>query len=536
VLIQIAVLVVLAIGCVNMANLMLVRSNVRMKELAIRFSLGAGRWRIVRQLLIESLTLAVIGATIGVALAYAGVRLLSTLGAKDLPRGATLHIDGRVLLVTAAVAVATGLLFGSVPVLHLLRQDLNEVFRGKERGGTAARHAVSVRSVLVSAQVSLAFVLLMGAGLLTLTFYRLLAVRPGFTGDGVMTVRVALPEWRYKDDAVKRTFLARVRESVAGLPGIRRVGATTYLPFSNNRNASLIRIVGRPMTSGDLPPVPGWNFVDSGYLPAMGIPVIRGRNIADSDGADAPKVCLIDEFLARKYWPKGDPIGSEIQIGDPTDSKAPKFTIVGVVGSVKVVSLDERNPVGTVYFSNQQMTSPFNFFVIKMQRDDPQLVSAIRQQVSRIDPELAVFDTKTMPQRIGESLVSQRAAMTLCMMFGGLALLLAAVGIYGVLAYSVTQRTREIGIRSAIGAEPRDILGMVIGQGLRVSIAGLVIGAVAAFALTRLMASLLYGVKPADPLVFAGAAVVLGAAALIASAIPSIRAVRIQPSNALRYE
>lgn len=533
-LLQIAVGAVLLIGCVNLANLMLVRSNVRMRELAVRFSLGATRWRLGRQLLTESIALAAVGGSLGVAVGFAGVRLLSYLGAKDLPRGATIHIDGGVLGFTAAVAIVTGILFGSVPLIQLVRRDLQVVFRENDRTGTTGKRALWVRSALVVSQVSLAFILLIGSALLAMSFSRLLAVDPGFKSDRVTTARISLPRSRYKEDAAARNFLTGVLAELRSVPGLRAVGLTTFLPFSGNNNSSVLTFESYPLKPGDLPPVPGWNTIDSGYVPAMNVPVLQGRTFSETDGADAPRVALIDQFLAKKYFPKGDAIGKRLKRG--LDSTDPMCTIVGVVGSVKTGDLAEQNPVGQVYFPYQQFTPRAVHVVIKTDRDDPQIASTVRRIVLKADPELPIFDTKSMPQRISSSLQSRRAAMILCLVFAALALLLASIGIYGVLAYSVTQRTREFGIRVALGATVQDVLGMVVGQGAKLAGIGLLIGAAAALALTRLMSTMLFGVKPSDPGVFLLVALVLGAIAMLASLVPSFRAVRIRPANALRHE
>jgi predicted permease len=534
-LLQIAVGAVLLIGCVNLANLMLVRSNIRLKELAIRFSLGAGRWRIARQLITESVTLAVLGGAFGVAVAYAGVRLLTWLGARELPRATTIAIDGSVLAFTALIAVVTGLVFGTVPLASVLRRDLNSVVRDSSRTGTAGRHTLSLRSALVACQVSLAFVLLIGAGLLTLSFSRLLNVKPGFQPEKVLSAEFSLPRVRYKDDAPARNFISGLMERLRAIPGVEHAGATTYLPFSGNNNSSVISIDGRPLAPGENPPVPGWNTIDSGYLAAMNIPLLQGRNFSESDGPDAPKVVIIDQFLARKYWPNGDAVGARLHRGfETTDTLC---TIVGVVGQVKTGDLAEKNPVGQIYFPYKQFT-PRGMHVVMRSRQGSgaELVNAARRELRSADAELPLFDVKTMPERVTGSLLSRRAAMILCATFSGLALLLAAVGVYGVLSYSVTQRTREFGIRSALGATVGDILKMVLGHGLRLAGVGLVLGIVAALMLVRFMTSLLFEVKPADPAVYLSGIAVLGAVALLAALIPSLRAVRVRPAVALRHE
>ena len=531
---QAAVGLVLLIGCVNLANLMLVRSNVRMKELAIRYSLGARRWRLGRQVLTESLTLAVGGGALGALVAVAGVRLLALLGTDQLPRGGSIHVDLRVLAFTAATAIVTGLVFGSVPMVHILRRDLNEVFRGNERGGTAGQHALWIRSALVVSQVALAFVLLIGSGLLTLTFLRLLNVDPGFRPESVVTAQISLPYSRYHEDTRARTFFSTVLDKLRNTPGVLGAGAASFLPFGGNDNESAIAIVGQDLRPGEAPPVPAWNNIDAGYIPAMGIRLLAGRNFTEQDNEKAPKVMLIDEYMAKRYFPKGNAIGSQIRHG--MDKESDICTIVGIVANVKSMDLSGHNPPGEIYFPYAQHVPNTMHLVVRVRGDDPAAIASIRRQVLAADPELAMFDAKTMTERIASSLLNQRAAMALCLTFGALALLLSAVGIYGVLAYTVTQRTREFGIRVALGAGARDVIGMVVGNGLRMAALGLALGAVGAFLLTRFMAAMLYGVKPADPGVFAVVAVILALVAVTASLIPSIRAVRIRPSTALRYE
>jgi putative ABC transport system permease protein len=494
--------------------------------------LGAGRWRPSRQLLTESITLSVLGGLLGIGIALGGVRLLSTLGAEELPRGANLQLDGGVLAFTMVMTVLTGLAFGCVPLLHLFKRDLNEVFRGNERMGTAGRHALSLRAALVVTQVSLAFVLLIGSGLLTRSFMRLLTVDPGFQAENVATAQFSLPSNRYKEDVQRRNFVTMLLDKVRSIPGVKHSGITTYLPFSGRNNASAIRIMDRPLAPGELPPVPGWNTIDSGYLQAMRIPLLAGRNFSDSDGPDSMRVALVDQFMARKYWPNGTPLGAKIQEFESEN----QFTVIGIVGSVKTGDLAEQNPLGQIYFHYKQSVLDNMHVVLRGEAEKTPLTNALRRELAQIDPELALFDARMMPERMSRSLSNRRAAMALCVIFAGLALLLSAIGIYGVLAYSVTQRTREIGIRMALGAEARDVLRMVLGQGVKVTAIGLAIGAVGAFFLTRAMSALLYEVKPHDPLVFLSTGALLAAVALIASFIPSLRAVWIQPSVALRQE
>ncbi|HEX5083322.1 MAG TPA: ABC transporter permease, partial [Blastocatellia bacterium] len=400
-LLQAAVMGVLLIGCVNLANLTLVRASGRIKELAVRFSLGAGRWRLSRQLLTESVVISALGGLLGIGVALAGVRMLSWLGARELPRGGDIRIDSGVLLFTMAITLLTGLAFGSVPLLSLFKRDLNEVFRGNDRTGTAGRHALSLRAALVVIQVSLAFTLLIGAGLLTRSFMRLMTVNPGFRVENVATGQFSLPSSRYKDDAQRRNAVESLLEKARAIPGAKHVGVTTFLPFSGGYNASGLMIDGRPLAPGELPPVPGWNTIDSGYLQTMGIPLLAGRNFSDSDGPDSQRVILVDQFMARKYWPNSSPIGSKMRQIDGKDT----FTIVGVVGSVKTGDLAEQNPVGQVYFHYKQNAPDSMHVVLRGETDKTPLMNSLRGALAQIDREVAFFDTKTMPERLSSSLL-----------------------------------------------------------------------------------------------------------------------------------
>jgi predicted permease len=513
---------------------MLVRSNIRMKELAIRYSLGAGRARLAMQLLIEAMVLAAIGGAFGVVTGMVGVRLLAMLGTGELPRGASIEINSTVLAFSAAVAALTGLVFGGVPVYHLVRRDLNAVFRSTERTGTTERRAIWTRNALVVCQVSMAFVLLIGSGLLTLSFARLLAVDPGFHAEGVQTAQFSLPWSRYKDDAAARIFINGLLERVHSIPGVVATGASNSLPFGDNSNASVMSVEGYNPASGELPPVPRWNNIDAGYFTAMGIPLKAGRYFRDGDTETTQKVAIIDEFLAKKYFPKGNAIGGHVRRG--LDVKDPAFTIVGIVGSVKADDLADASPRGGVYSVYKQDTPRGMHVVVKTAAGNSQAIAAVRNALRESDPELPLFDVKSMPERVSTSVSDRKAAMVICLVFALLALALSAIGIYGVLAYTVTQRTREFGIRMALGASAGDVVTMVIRHGVRLAAIGLAIGIAGALALTRLMATMLYGVKPTDPVVFGGVSAALMLVALAASIVPSVRISRIRPANALRYE
>jgi predicted permease len=357
-------------------------------------------------------------------------------------------------------------------------------------------------------------------------------VSPGFQAEDVATARLSLPPNRYQEDSQRRNFIATMLEKVRSIPGVKHSGITSSLPFSGNLSANAIMIAGRELSAGESPPTPGSNTIDSGYLQAMRIPLLAGRNFSDNDGPDSPRVALVDQFMARKYWPNGDAIDAKI---NAVGSNA-MFTVIGIVGSVKTGDLAEQNPVGQVYFHYLQTVPIDMHVVLRRETDKISLTNALRRELAQIDPELALFDVKTMPERMSKSLLNRQAAMVVCLAFAALALLLSAIGIYGVLAYNVAQRTHEIGVRMALGATAQHVVRMILGQSVTMTGIGLTIGVVGALFLTRAMSALLYEVKPHDPPVFLLTVTLLAAVAMAASLIPSWRAVRIQPSTALRQE
>jgi predicted permease len=532
---------VLLIGCVNIANLMLARSQVRVSEVATRLALGAPRARVARQVLTEALVLSVVGGAIGIAAGLLGLRFVAGLGADQLPRGTEIGIDGPVLAFTAALAVAAALLFAAIPVLDVLRRDLSVVFRAHGRGGTASRGAVLLRNGMVTGQVGLAFVLLIGAGLMLVSFREALAVDPGFRSDGLHTTMTSLPAARYPTGASRLQFADEVVREIEALPSVEAVSVTTQIPFSGDNSNSVIFPEGYVPAPGEslLSPVQSW--VGPGYFATLGIPVLEGREFEWADGPDGPNVLVIDRWLAKRYWPGESPLGRRMVFGGvPGADSVPEeslYTVVGVVETIKHGDLTApaADHVGAYYIS-ARYRAPGSFALVARARTGvtaASLTGPIRDVVTRLDPELAVFGVETMDDRIARSLVSRRTPMALLLVFAGVALFLAVIGIYGALAYAVTRRTREMGIRMAVGSDAGGIFGLILKHGLRVTAVGLVLGFVASLLLTGFVQSLLFGVQPLDWRVLAVVTAVLGGAALMACAVPAWRATRVDPMSAL---
>ncbi len=536
-LLQGGVLIVLLIGCVNIANLVLVRSTVRARELATRFALGAGRWRMTRQLLTESLVLAVIGGLLGLGVGYAGLRAILILGGDQLPRALEIGMHGPVLIANALLSVLAGLLFGTIPVVRLFRADLSSVFRQESRSGTASRAALAARGVLVVAQVSLAFALLIGAGLLLVSFQRELRRDPGFEADGVVTASISLPVSKYPDIAARSAFASSALERVRAIPGIEAAGIASSIPFGGSFDSSVITAEGYTPRPGESPLSTANSRVTPGYFEAMGIPLRRGRLFDGRDAGDATPVVIIDEWLANRYWPGQDPLGKRLYQGVPEMAEEPVYrTIIGVVKEVRIGNLAGQEQVGHYYFPYDQDAEASIFLAIRSARDANAVMSAVRAEVTALDPNLPVYAVQTMSDRINASLLTGRARMLLLVIFAGVALLLAVIGIYGVLAYSVAMRTREIGIRVALGSSASEIFRLVLGQGLRLLGIGLVVGLAASLLLSRVLRGMLFGIGPNDPGVFGGVLVIFGIVAVVACVIPARKATLIHPTRALIFE
>jgi predicted permease len=545
-------LFVLLIGCVNVANLVLVRSRARMKELATRLALGAGKMRVARQLVTESVILSTFAAIAGLAIGYGALRLLGTANIQDLPRGEEIRLDGVVIAYAVAVASLIGLALGLIPIANVLPANLTVVLREEGRGGTAGRGARTLRRALVVAQVAFAFVLLIGAGLLFASFRRVLAVRPGFTTDGVLTAAISLPRARYTTDQLLTNFTNESLRRLRALPGVTAVGATDTIPFGGNHNDSVIFAEGYQMKPGESVISPNAVDVTPGYFEAMGVRLLRGRFFDERDNAAALKIpapggrptapgsVIVDESLAKRFWPNQDPVGRRMY--KPNDIKdltaiTPEtafFTVVGVIADIKLHDLTEGGrTVGAYYFPMDQDPSSGLTFAIKTAVDPLSLTGAVRGVLNGLDRELPVFDTQTLDQRLEKSLVSRRSPVLLSLSFGAVALCLSAIGIYGVLAYLVTQRRKEIGIRIALGSSGRAIFDLVLREGLMLIGAGFALGAIGAIALRKSLESQLFGVSAADPIVLAVVTTILAAVAVAACALPARRAMGIDPIVAL---
>ncbi len=527
-----AVAFVLLIACANVANLLLARAASREKEIAIRTSLGAGRARIVRQLLTESVLLALAGGLVGLLVGKWGMDLLLALAPENLPRISDVSLDSRALSFTAALTLLTGLGFGLFPALQASRPNLNETLKDAGRGSTDEGRRRLVRSALVVLEVALAIVLLVGAGLLIRSFMRLRDVDPGFNPQNALTVGIPLSQRKYPDNVKQVAFYTQLIEKVSALPGVRAVGASMVTPLSDNDFVLGLMIEGRPPDAPGSGPSTNYYSVTPGYFEAMGIPLLKGRLFTESDTRDTPRVAIINETMAKRFFPGEDPIGKRVHV---TMGPTLYRQIVGVVGDVKHYSLDQETTAQTYEPYKQQ---PFNgmTLVARTSGDPAGLSASIRGEVMKIDKDQPVSNIRTLEQYLSTSIAQQRFSALLFGIFSAVAMALASVGIYGVLSYSVTQRRREIGIRMALGAARRDVLRLVVGRGMLLTLIGMAIGLVAAFALTRLMSTLLFSVSATDPMTFILIALLLGVVALLACLIPARRATKVDPMVALRCD
>lgn len=529
-LVMFAVTLVFLIGCVNIANLLLARVSSRQQELAVRAALGAGAWRLLRQLLTESLLLAGIGGALGVAIAWAASRIILANAPADLPRLDDVHLDARVLLFTVAISVFAGLLFGVLPGWRLTRVDPQESLQSLSRGSIQARGSWRVRSLLVAFEIGLSTVGLIAGGLLLHSFAKLLEADKGFTVEHVLTVNLNLPDTRYPDEERRVRFMRSLLDSVRALPGVRSAGIANMLPLSGEGGNNLITIEGAtaPLMERPLSDIRG---VNPDYFATMGIPIRQGDIFQDRD-ADR-KVALISSLTAARLWPGENPIGKRFKIGD---ADGPFVDVIGVVGDVKSVGLD-KPPSLTIYVPYwQRPTWRGPALAVRTAGDSLNVSSAIREAIRHIDSELPVPRLQTMAQVLDESVAQRRFQMTLILLFAFAALALASLGIYGVVSFSVASRTHEMGIRMALGARAADLLKMILRQSLFPVALGFCGGLLTSFAVARVLGGLLYGVTPIDALTIAAVLLILACVATVATLIPARHATHIDPATALRYE
>lgn len=532
---------ILLIACVNVTNLSLARIFSRHKEIAIRTAMGASSARIIRQIVAESVLLALIGGALGLAYAHFGVRLIMAFLADRLPASMEANIDLKVLLFTAFVSVLTGVVAGILPALHLSRANVNQALKqglgrsGSDSGGNRTR------STLVVVEVALSLLLLIGAGLMIRSFETLRSVNPGFDPHGVLTMSAAVSRTKFSTATQQISFFDRTLERIRALPGVTAAGLIDDIPLGGGGSHQPIAVEGRPVVPMSEQPEVDVRIISAGYLHALRVPVLRGRDFDNSDVSGRPSTILISASLAKQFWPGEDPIGKHITL---TFFPGVVREIVGVVGDVKGDGLDQTRAPAMLYLpfdqlaaaGNQQWRSFPMTLVVRSTSDPEAMVSAVTNAVREVDSTIPVIDVQTMQDLVSTSLSSERFSLLLLGAFGLLALILAAIGIYSVLSYSVRRRVQEIGIRLALGASLSDVLRMVIFEGLRPTLLGVFIGIAGAFALARVMSNLIYGVKPTDPLTFVSVAFLLGMVALVASIIPAYRAAKVDPLVALRYE
>jgi putative ABC transport system permease protein len=522
-----AVALLLLIATANVSGLLMARATARHQEMAVRIAIGATRGRILAQLLTESVLLATLGGAAGVLLAMWMVAGLLQFSPTDLAVAGDVTVDTTVLLFALATSTLTGLLFGLAPARQLSRLNVNEDLKQSARGGSGARQR-RVRAVLVAGEIALSLVLLVAAGLTVRSFIQLQRVPAGFNPDGVLTVTISPPATHYGTQELRADFWERTLQALRETPGVQRAGATSRLPLLPGNSTRGLAIRDLP---ADAQPSADYRTASPDYFGVMGIPILRGRAFGDGDRKERPMVGIVSYSAAQQFWPGRDPLGQHFQINVP----GPEYTVVGVVGDVHSASL-ESAPRPTVYVPYRQDAFPFMTFVMKTPLGPSALTNGVRAAVWTVDKNQPVGALLTMDERLSHSLVRKRYSVTLLSAFGTTAVLLAAIGLYGVLAFVVSQRRREIGVRIALGATARDVIADVLGQGLRLAALGMAIGLVLALAVTRLMSSLLFGITPTDVATFAGSALLLAIIAVAASLVPALRASRVDPFVALRDE
>ena len=528
-----AVFLVLLIACANLTTMLLARAAAREREIAIRVALGAGRMRLLKQVFTESVLLALIGGAAGVLLALGGVELLKTIGAQTVPRLREVNIDLVVLGVTLAICVGTGMIFGLAPGLASARPELTEALKEGGRSSTIGTRRNRLRNALVITEVALALVLLSGAGLLIKSFARLQNVNPGFNPRNALTFEISLPKMQYAGDASIVHFNNEAQRRIAGLPGVQAVGFSTILPLAGTNSDWSFAIDGQPSNDNNPSPDEEKRQVSPDYFRALEMPLIKGRFFTDADKADAPLVMIVNQAFAKKFWTKGEALGRRVTFGDP--KKDPKWiTIVGVVGDIRHFGLD-IDPKPEMYVPFAQEAYFTTIYVVRSSQDPQSLLQAIRREIQAIDPAVPLANVRSFENLIADSIAPRRLSVVLLGVFAGVAVLLASVGIYGVMSFLVVQRTHEIGVRMALGAQRSDVLKLVLGRSLKLISAGTIIGLIVAVMSTHTLRALLYAVSAFDAATFALVTILLGAVALAASYLPAMRATRADPMVVLGH-
>jgi putative ABC transport system permease protein len=530
-----AVLCVLLIACANVANLQLARAAGRAREIAVRVALGASPGALVRQLLTESVVLALAGGILGLVLAVWGVPALLSLNAGNLPPAADLPLDATVLGFTLLLSLVTGLVFGFAPAIRVARTSLHDTLKEGGRGAAGDRGGLALRRGLVVATVSMALLLLVGAGLLIRSFARLVGVDPGFPPSRLLTFNVTLPNTRYPSDTLQIALWDRLTPELAAVPGVTSAGGTTVMPFTNNWSTGSFNVEGYQTPANAPGPWGDIRIVTPGFLATLGTPLIKGRQFTDQDGPKAPAVVIVDEEMVRRYWPDQDPIGKRITFSSLTAPNINWVEVVGVVGHTMHEGLDAQ-PRVQLYFPVRQFGVNVMSYALRTSGEPESVLGAVRAAVHRIDPDVAIAGVNTMETLIEQTTGPRRFSMVLLGLFAGLAAALAAIGLYGVMAYAVTQRSKELGVRLALGAGGGDVLRLVVGQGMRLAFIGVGIGLVAALLATQSLRSMLFNVSTVDPVTYVCITLLLLVVTLLATWLPARRATRVDPAVVLREE